>query len=197
MILADSISNFHQNRNRGSSPNFFARSLDIAYTGSTGAGQDERNSESFCSAAMLVISAGWSPHGPTASSRYFEFPPRTVYIEHAPFSWIAFISYSLFIMVAVSPFLLHAFRHRKRIPIKTHSTPPFDSAALRSGRPLGPFPSFGTSSRAKALVPKLRPDARGRFPRWGWFGVALVSCPGLPGTVFPGFRISSPHLHSS
>jgi len=53
------------------------------------------------------------------ASRYFEFPPRTLYIEHAPFSWIAFISYGLFIIAAVSPFLLHALRNRSPVPLKT------------------------------------------------------------------------------
>ena len=53
------------------------------------------------------------------ASRYFEFPPRTLYIQHAPFSWIAFIFYSLFIIAAVSPFLLHALRNRSPAPLKT------------------------------------------------------------------------------
>jgi len=52
-------------------------------------------------------------------SRYFEFPPRTLYIEHAHFSWIAFMAYSLFILAAVSPFLLHALRNRSHVHLKT------------------------------------------------------------------------------
>ena len=52
-------------------------------------------------------------------TRYFEFPPRALYIEHAPFSWMAFLSYSLFIIAAVSPFLLHALRHRSHTHLKT------------------------------------------------------------------------------
>jgi hypothetical protein len=59
------------------------------------------------------------------ASRYFEFPPRTLYIEHAPFSWFAFISYSLFIVVAVAPFLLHALRNRSRVRPKTLPAHPF------------------------------------------------------------------------
>jgi hypothetical protein len=52
-------------------------------------------------------------------ARYFEFPPRTYYVDHAPFSWIAFIAYSLFILAVAGPFLLHALRNRQLVPIKT------------------------------------------------------------------------------
>ena len=53
------------------------------------------------------------------ASRYFEFPPRTLYIEHAPFSWIAFISYSLFILAALGPFFVSALRNRSQVHPKT------------------------------------------------------------------------------
>ena len=52
-------------------------------------------------------------------SRYFEFPPRTLYIEHAPFSWVAFIAYSLFILAVGAPFLLHALRNRQPVADRT------------------------------------------------------------------------------
>jgi hypothetical protein len=52
-------------------------------------------------------------------SRYFEFPPRTLYIEHAPFSWVAFIAYCLFTLAVAGPFLLHALRNRQVAPIST------------------------------------------------------------------------------
>jgi hypothetical protein len=52
-------------------------------------------------------------------SRYFEFPPRTLYVDHAPFSWIAFISCSLFIIAVISPFLLRALRNRPQAPFKS------------------------------------------------------------------------------
>ncbi len=55
------------------------------------------------------------------ASRYLEFPPHALYIEHAPFSWIAFISYSLFISAAVAPFVLHALRNRSHVHLKTPS----------------------------------------------------------------------------
>jgi hypothetical protein len=107
-------------------------------------------------------------------SRYFEFPPLTLYVEHAPFSWIAFIAYSLFILVVAGPFVLHALRRmchpaNYRAPISS----PFDSGRLRSGRPLDHIPSFGPLSRARDYDHKLRPELRGRFPWWGWCGVVL------------------------
>lgn len=49
----------------------------------------------------------------------FEFPPRTLYVQHPSFSWIAFIAYSLFIMAAAAPFFLRALRSRQPAPMKT------------------------------------------------------------------------------
>jgi hypothetical protein len=106
-------------------------------------------------------------------SRYFEFPPLTLYIEHATFSWIAFIAYSLFILAVAGLFVLHGLRNRQRVPSRTSSSPPFDSARLRSGRPLEHFPLLGSLNRAEAPVPNPRSDFRGRFPWWGWCGVLL------------------------
>jgi len=42
--------------------------------------------------------------------RYFEFPPKTQYIIHAPFSWIAFAAYTLFILAAVLPLIIRGFK---------------------------------------------------------------------------------------
>ena len=42
--------------------------------------------------------------------RYFEFPPITRYIEHAPFSWIAFWGYTIFIVILTFPFILRRFK---------------------------------------------------------------------------------------
>lgn len=41
---------------------------------------------------------------------YLEFPPRTLYVRHAPFSWWAFALYSLFIGSAIFPFLVRLTR---------------------------------------------------------------------------------------
>jgi hypothetical protein len=54
-------------------------------------------------------------------SRYFEFPPRTLYVDHAPFSWKAFISCSLFILAVICPFALHGLRNR---PHPSFKSPP-------------------------------------------------------------------------
>ena len=43
---------------------------------------------------------------------YFEFPPRTVYVVHAAFSWWAFAATTLFVVVAVFPFLNRVVRYR-------------------------------------------------------------------------------------
>lgn len=38
-------------------------------------------------------------------SRYLEFPPRTLYVVHAPFSWWVFCAYLVFILIVITPFL--------------------------------------------------------------------------------------------
>ena len=128
-------------------------------------------------------------------SRYFEFPPRTFYIEHAPFSWIVFIAHCLFILAVAGPFLLHALRHgAPREKPSAHALPPFDSAGLRSGRPPEPSPSFGALFRAKDPGPEPRPELRGRFPWWGWCGVVLgVTAWILAWNRFPWFSKYQAH----
>ena len=44
-----------------------------------------------------VVAAGY----PIA--RYLQFPPRTVYVSHAPFSWLAFAGFAVFILAVVVP----------------------------------------------------------------------------------------------
>ncbi len=51
-----------------------------------------------------VVLAGYPLSG------YFEFPPKTQYISHAPFSWIAFSAYTLFIVAEVLPFIIRGFK---------------------------------------------------------------------------------------
>jgi hypothetical protein len=45
---------------------------------------------------------------------YLEFPPETRYVSHAPFSWVAFVCYSLFILAAVAPLLIRAIQAIRR-----------------------------------------------------------------------------------
>jgi hypothetical protein len=42
--------------------------------------------------------------------RYLEFPPKTHYVQHAPFSWVAFAIYTACIMVAATPLILRGVR---------------------------------------------------------------------------------------
>jgi hypothetical protein len=109
------------------SANFFARCRDIAYTGSASKGISMKGTLKFLILAAMLLGlplAGVLVAGISAS-RYFEFPPRSLYIEHAPFSWIAFIAYSLFIVAVAGPFLLHALRSRHPVPIRTAPANPF------------------------------------------------------------------------
>jgi len=46
-------------------------------------------------------------------SLYLEFPPRTIYVQHAPFSWPAFLFFSVFILIVVAPFLIQGIKGRK------------------------------------------------------------------------------------
>jgi hypothetical protein len=50
--------------------------------------------------------------------RYLEFPPETQYIDHAPFSWIAFTGYSLFILAAILPIFIKILRKKKKVDSK-------------------------------------------------------------------------------
>jgi hypothetical protein len=42
--------------------------------------------------------------------RYSEFPPRTLYVTHAPFSWPVFAAYTLFIVLVIAPFLVRGLK---------------------------------------------------------------------------------------
>ncbi|MEE9368320.1 MAG: hypothetical protein V3V05_05595 [Pontiella sp.] len=78
---------------------------------------------------------------------YLEFPPRTQYVEHAPFSWPVFIGLAMLILATMLPFL------------------------IRIGR------SNLTRSRISATGPAENYVAEIRnlgFPRWGWLGLVLA-----------------------
>ncbi len=59
-------------------------------------------------------------------ARYLEFPPETQYIKHAPFSWIAFAIYCLFILSVILPLILKlrpAMGQVNSRPASAHSFP--------------------------------------------------------------------------
>jgi hypothetical protein len=74
--------------------------------------------------------------------RYLEFPPRTGYVEHEPFSWPVFIALSLLIVLALGPILLR-----------------IASTNLRSSSPLNHHSALNTQ------------HCRSSFPWWGWLGI--------------------------
>jgi len=52
-------------------------------------------------------------------SGYLNFPPKTQHISHAPFSWIGFTIYTLFIFAAVLPVIVRGFKGFKILRIDT------------------------------------------------------------------------------
>ncbi len=78
---------------------------------------------------------------------YLEFPPRTRYVEHAPFSWPVFIALALVILSVTLPFLIMIGR------------------ALSTKAP--PAQSDDEGRTARRAVPTFR------CPRWGWLAAAF------------------------
>jgi hypothetical protein len=58
---------------------------------------------------LLGIVIAGKPVGP-----YLEFPPKTHYVEHAPFSWAAFIALAAFLIVVISPFVIQGMTGRQK-----------------------------------------------------------------------------------
>ena len=48
-------------------------------------------------------------------SEYLEFPPETRYVRHEPFSWIAFILYTLIISAFLTPLIIIGFKQKRKI----------------------------------------------------------------------------------
>ena len=92
---------------------------------------------------LPLLGVAWSgqPIG-----RYFEFPPRTSYVQHELFSWPVFIVLALLIALAVGPILLRVV-----------------STNLRSSSPL---------TQHSALNPQ---HFCFPFPWWGWLGIGWTS----------------------
>lgn len=80
----------------------------------------------FILAAMLV---GLPLVGITLAGypvwQFLEFPPQTVYVRHAPFSWLAFAAYGLFILSVATPLIRRAIHMIKSHHIKTFPARPF------------------------------------------------------------------------
>jgi hypothetical protein len=58
-------------------------------------------------------------------SRYLEFPPRTLYVVHAPFSWPVFWAYALFILAIITPFLKKGIQRHPGVEKPRPATLPF------------------------------------------------------------------------
>ena len=74
--------------------------------------------------------------------RYLEFPPRTSYVQHEPFSWPVFIALTLLIALVVGPILFQVVR-----------------ANLHQLSPLTQNSALSTQHGGSS------------FPWWGWLGV--------------------------
>lgn len=98
--------------------------------------------------------------------RYLEFPPRTRYVEHEPFSWFLFIALAVLILASVGPIILRI---------------------LTSGYQLSAISRQRSTSltRHPALGPQ---HYLLFFPWWGWMGVGLTAAAWvLAWTRFPWF----------
>jgi hypothetical protein len=54
---------------------------------------------------------------------FFELPPRTLYIDHKPFSWPVFIGLAIVITLSVTPFLIRAIRTWPKTPASKNARP--------------------------------------------------------------------------
>jgi hypothetical protein len=91
--------------------------------------------------------------------RYLEFPPRTRYVQHAPFSWTVFIPLALCIVVSVAPFVIRI--------VTSCLTPAV------SHNPVGA--SFGHQPLEMRVTLQGRRLMSHEFPWWGWLGAALTA----------------------
>lgn len=103
--------------------------------------------------AVLMLMLLGLPLGGLIFSRnpirvYLEFPPRSLYVDHAPFSWVGFAAYTLFILATLVPFIVQGFR--------TPSGP--------KTKPLCNFPMWGYGAMLFGLIAWIL--AWSRFP---WF----------------------------
>ena len=55
---------------------------------------------------------------------YFEFPPKTRYVEHAPFSWLAFAIFTILIIAIILPLIIKGYQAYKNTSPKIMATSP-------------------------------------------------------------------------
>ncbi|MBW2027540.1 MAG: hypothetical protein JRJ31_00535 [Deltaproteobacteria bacterium] len=90
-------------------------------------------------AAMLL---GLPPLGILAAGRpigpYLQFPPKTLHIQQAPFSWFVFFLLSAFLLSVICPFVVRGLRPRGK--------------PERRERPLHPLPLWGWAGLALGIL---------------------------------------------
>ncbi len=58
-------------------------------------------------------------------SKFFEFPPKTRYVQHADFSWVAFALYTTFILACITPLIIRGLRIASMPKSTMHQPRPF------------------------------------------------------------------------
>ncbi len=104
---------------------------------------------------LTIMLLGLPILGVTLANRpvtlYLEFPPKTLYVQHEPFSWPVFMCYSMFILAGITPFLIHGIKR--------------EGKETRTGTQLSfPFPWWGWCGIILGIIAWLL--AWNRFP---WF----------------------------
>lgn len=94
-------------------------------------------------------------------STYLEFPPKTRYVEHAPFSEAVFTGIGLFILLVIFPFIWRVCTYHS-IETLTDQAPPRKPQAPCSGE------QDDFIGRGEELQKKRLP-----FPWWGYIGLML------------------------
>ncbi len=91
--------------------------------------------------------------------RYLEFPPRTRYVQHAPFSWTVFAALALCIVASIVPFVVR---------LVTSCLTPGASRNSSSDPLRHQLIEKGSKFQERRLT------SHG-FPWWGWIGAALIA----------------------
>ena len=101
---------------------------------------------------------------------YLEFPPYTLYVEHAPFSWIVFILMALFVGIVILPFIIQVFK----TPAHPCGCGTPDGAVHNTANRPPEGRTHQTVPYPRALQ-KTRYTTRQNtaFPWWGWSGLLL------------------------